>query len=359
VSERVVDSRSGGPVVVTGVGIGHLIVAAWNFNREIRELSVDTGPLLAALLVGFVGLLVCLVGYWLWVGVAPPEQRWFVAAGCITGSLVVGGIIYISVLIRVAEGRTVSEPLFVLSLASSQGAFAGAVVSILYGRAQREAAAARRRRDQMEFVTGILRHDVLNSMTVIRSRAELLESGDADRQAEFAATILARSEKVIDLAEHVKEVASVIGRDGTLDRKPVALAPVVESQVEAVRPDTGDVTVHTDVEAVRVLADELLSEVVGNLLENALTHGIDEAGRVSVTTERVGDRIRLRVADTGSGVPDGMKTEIFRQGTSSSGGGFGLFFAATMLDHYGGDIWVEDRTDGESGAVFVLELELA
>lgn len=353
-----VDTPNGGPVVVIGLGIGHLIVAAWNFNRELRELSAEAGPLLAAALIALVALLVCLVGYWLWVGVSSPRQRWLVAAGSVTGSLVVGGIIYISILIRVAEGRTVSEPLFVLSLASSQGAFAGAVVSILYGRAQREAAAARRRRDQMEFVTGILRHDVLNSMMVIRSRAELLADGDADRQAESVATIVGRSQKVIDLAEHVKEVVSVMGDDGTLERKPVDLAPLVASQIDAVELDTDDVTIDSDIEDVQVLADELLSEVVGNLLENALTHGLDGAGRISVTTERAGDRIRLRVADTGSGVPDEMKREIFRQGTSRRGGGFGLFFAATMLDHYGGDIWVEDRSDGE-GAVFVVELAQA
>lgn len=345
--------------MVVGLGLGHLVVAGWNFNREIQELSVELGPLLAMLLVGTVALLVCLVGYWLWRSQFSPPQRWLVAAGCAVGALVLGTIVYLSILIRLTEGRTVSEPIFVLSLASSQGALAGSIVAILYARARQEAAAARRRRDQIEFVTGILRHDVLNSMTVIRSRAAMLEAGETDQVTEFAEAIVGRSEKVIDLSERVDDVVSVMASDESLQRKPIALRPVVKDQIAALQSRTDDVTIEHEVADVEVLADELLAEVVGNLIENALDHGLDGAGTITLTTERLDDRVRLRVADTGTGVPDDRKTQIFERGASSGGGGFGLFFIETVLDHYGGDIWVEDRADGESGAVFVVELDAA
>jgi len=356
---RVANAPEGGPAIVIGLGIGHLIVALWNFSREIEELSLDLGPIVAVSLIGSISILVCLVGYWLWTSDLPTKERWLVAAGSVAGALVVGSIVYTSVWIRLIEGRTVAEPVFVLSLASSQGALSGAVVAVLYGRSRREAAAARRRKDQMEFVSGILRHDVLNSIMVIRSRAELIADEGSEQHQEFAEAILGRSEKVIDLSERVKEVASVVASDESLEREPIDIRPVVESQVEAFSAEREAVTIQNDVEDIAVVADQLLDEVVGNLLGNALSHGIDGDGAITVTTATVGDRVQLRVADTGTGVPDDRKEAIFERGASSGDGGFGLFFVKTIVDHYGGDIWVEDRADGESGAVFVVELDRA
>jgi len=341
------------------LGLGHLVVALWNFSREIQELSLDIGPIVAASLIGSVSIAVCLVGYWLWTSDLPAEERWLVAAGSVAGALIVGGIVYTSVWIRLIEGRMVAEPVFVLSLASSQGALSGSLVAVLYGRSRREALAARRRKDQMEFVSGILRPDVLNSIMVIQSRAEMIADEGPEQHQEFVEAILGRSEKVIDLSERVKEVVSVVASDESLEREPVDVRPIVDSQIEALRAESAGVTIENDVEDIAVVADQLLDEVVGNLLGNALSHGLDGDGAITVTTATVGDRVQLRVADTGRGVPDDRKEQIFQRGESSGDGGFGLFFVETIVDHYGGDIWVEDRADGASGAVFVVELDRA
>lgn len=357
-TERLAQATAGGPAVVIGLGIGHLLVALWNFRREAQEVGTGIGPFGAAGLVGIGGALVCAVGYWLWHSEYAARERWLVAAGCLVGAVVIGTVMVASVMIRLLEGRMVSEPVFVLSLASGQGAFSGSLVAVLYARARREAVAARERRDQIEFVAGILRHDVLNSMTVIRSRADLIEEGETDRTEEFAEIIVNRSDKVIDLSERVKEIVDIMASDESLQLTPTALAPIVDEQVAALEPASG-VTIERDVDDVEVLADDLLAEVVGNLLGNALDHGVDSTGTIGVTTDLDEDWVRLRVADTGPGVPPERRERIFERGASSGGGGFGLFFVASMVDYYGGDIWVEDRADGRSGAVFVVELERA
>nr|WP_239641328.1 ATP-binding protein [Haloarcula japonica] len=40
----------------------------------------------------------------------------------------------------------------------------------------------------------------------------------------------------------------------------------------------------------------------------------------------------------------------------STGSGFGLFFVDSMVEEYGGTVWVEDNEP--TGAVFVIELPL-
>ncbi|EMA28366.1 ATP-binding protein [Haloarcula japonica] len=51
---------------------------------------------------------------------------------------------------------------------------------------------------------------------------------------------------------------------------------------------------------------------------------------------------------------------IFRRGETghvkSTGSGFGLFFVDSMVEEYGGTVWVEDNEP--TGAVFVIELPL-
>jgi signal transduction histidine kinase len=76
-------------------------------------------------------------------------------------------------------------------------------------------------------------------------------------------------------------------------------------------------------------------------------------------TERE-ETVVVRIADNGPGVPDHRKEAIFGEGEAgldSSGTGIGLYLVESLVDSYGGDVWVEDN-DPE-GAVFVVELPRA
>jgi signal transduction histidine kinase len=92
---------------------------------------------------------------------------------------------------------------------------------------------------------------------------------------------------------------------------------------------------------------------------------------LGVSVETDATVARVRIADTGSGIPDDQKEAVFRRGeighAKATGSGFGLFFVDSMVEAYGGRVWVEDRTptnsvlsgtDRSGGAVFVVELPL-
>jgi signal transduction histidine kinase len=77
--------------------------------------------------------------------------------------------------------------------------------------------------------------------------------------------------------------------------------------------------------------------------------------------ERGDDIVTVRVADNGPGIPDAQKESVFgkaEKGLESSGTGIGLYLVREIVTGYGGEIWIEDRTDTE-GAVFVIEFLLA
>jgi PAS domain S-box-containing protein len=241
----------------------------------------------------------------------------------------------------------------------------GANAQAAFDRADHEALLRERteelevRTSQMDFINSIIRHDVLNGMTVIRSRAAFLEEDLEGRHRDYAETIVRWCDNIVDFVERVQTVLDALGGDDSVDVGRVDAGALLENELERLRQTYPDVTFEDDVEGpVYVTADQLLADVFGNILTNAVEHNDVEGLRITVTTSVEGDRTTVRIADNGSGIPPEQREAIFRRGEShakTTGSGFGLFFVDAMVEAYGGEVSVEN----DDGAVFVLELPTA
>lgn len=109
---------------------------------------------------------------------------------------------------------------------------------------------------------------------------------------------------------------------------------------------------------------EHIFRVVLNLCRNAVqameNAVVDPAKRrVTVTAENTGDRICVRVSDTGPGIPPERQAKLFAafQSSGKSGGtGLGLAIAAELVRAHGGTLSLESSS-GE-GATFLIELPM-
>jgi signal transduction histidine kinase len=106
----------------------------------------------------------------------------------------------------------------------------------------------------------------------------------------------------------------------------------------------------------------MLRSVFRNLLNNAVQHSDRDEPTVVVSaeTEAGGDWVVVRVADDGPGIPADRKETVFgkgEKGLESEGTGLGLYLVYTLVDHYGGSVWIEDNDP--RGSVFVVRLRLA
>jgi PAS domain S-box-containing protein len=114
---------------------------------------------------------------------------------------------------------------------------------------------------------------------------------------------------------------------------------------------------------VRVRGDlRRLRQVFANLLSNAVK--FTDIGGVTVEVQERDGRCRVLVADTGPGVPEADRQNIFEPFFQSDAGrskvgstGLGLAICREIVSSHGGRIWVDDHPDG--GAVFVVDLPLA
>ncbi|MFB6154247.1 MAG: PAS domain-containing protein [Haloferacaceae archaeon] len=218
----------------------------------------------------------------------------------------------------------------------------------------------RRTNEQLAMVNRIVRHDIRNDMTVALGWLDILRDHVPDDRQGVVDSVVESCEHTVELTGSVRDLLELV-EGGDAGVEPVALRPVIESEVERVRRSYGHATVTAgDLPDVRVEANGMLSSVVGNLLNNAVQHSDSDRPEAHVDVEDCGETVVASVADDGPGVPDVRKGEIFargEKGIESEGTGLGLYLVSTLVDAYGGDVWVEDGDP--RGAVFRVELRKA
>jgi two-component system sensor histidine kinase KdpD len=134
---------------------------------------------------------------------------------------------------------------------------------------------------------------------------------------------------------------------------PIALVGVPEESVDLDIPET--------LPMVAVDAG-LLERAVANIVENAVKYSPDDRP-VTVHASAITDRVEVRVADRGPGVPDDAKERIFepfqRHGDAPRGAGVGLGLAVArgFVEAMGGTLAAEDTPGG--GMTMVLTLKAA
>jgi PAS domain S-box-containing protein len=118
----------------------------------------------------------------------------------------------------------------------------------------------------------------------------------------------------------------------------------------------------------RVQANELLIDVFSNIVGNAIKHSEGPIAIniiLQVAEEQEQLYCKVSVEDTGPGIPDAQKHMIFeragKEHAKLTGKGLGLYLVKTLVDDYGGRVWVEDRVPGDytKGSRFVVMLPAA
>jgi signal transduction histidine kinase len=104
---------------------------------------------------------------------------------------------------------------------------------------------------------------------------------------------------------------------------------------------------------------ERLSRVVTNLLSNAVR--FTSVGMIGITAEGKDKNILIQVSDTGIGISKEDQAKLFKpfgRGTEQYDGmGLGLYICKTIIDHHGGNIWVESVPG--KGSTFCFTLPVA
>ncbi len=197
----------------------------------------------------------------------------------------------------------------------------------------------------MKDVEAQLIHDMQNTAMVLRGAAAELHGGRGQltpAAVDHLTEMLARrSEMLVHLLGDLS--TSHLAERGELDLslQRVPLADVCGEVLDDIGRDGGSITVDVPDDAV-VIADRLrVTQVLDNLLTNALRYG---GPNILVSAVLDGASVRLCVSDDGPGIPEGLRSTLFDayvQGTTSSGlggSGLGLSIVRQLCEVMGGTI---------------------
>jgi signal transduction histidine kinase len=203
-----------------------------------------------------------------------------------------------------------------------------------------------------------IRHDLRTPLTVIGGFSQALKDGTATgetatRAADAIADEAGRLERMLDDLDHltVPGVAGPPLRLGTLDSLEVAHSAVERFAAEA---DSRGQTLGVADDAARCTftADrDALDRILGNIIDNALTHAPSPGGTVRVEVRQSGSGITLAVTDDGPGIPAAALPHVFDRfyradpSRTSRGSGLGLAIVRDLADALGGTAFAENTAE--------------
>jgi signal transduction histidine kinase len=214
-------------------------------------------------------------------------------------------------------------------------------------------------------------HDLRTPLNAVLGFAQLLKAETmSTEQLEGVTQILRAGEHLLDLINEVLDIARIESGRLSLSLEAVNVRAVVEHAVDLVLPMAAEqrISVRIDLQEPSngvLLADrQRLNQVMLNLLSNAVKYN-RHGGRVTVSTELVPERrLRVKVADTGVGIPAEKMTLLFTpferlgaEATRVQGTGLGLALSRGLAEAMGGSLGITS-VHGD-GSTFWIELPLA
>ncbi|MGZ4779192.1 MAG: sensor histidine kinase [Thermoanaerobaculia bacterium] len=202
-------------------------------------------------------------------------------------------------------------------------------------------------------------HELRTPLTNLRCELEAIQDGLTSADPSRISSLHEEVLHLGRLADDLQELAIADAGGLTLQREDIDLAVTVRRVVELYRTHT--IELEAD-EGVIVNADAMrISQIIRNLLDNAVHHG----DRVRVRVSSQDGDAKVSVSDNGSGIPEPELERVFERfyrvdesrARQSGGAGLGLAIVRRLAELHGGRVWAESVVG--SGATFTFAMPMA
>jgi two-component system, OmpR family, sensor kinase len=215
-----------------------------------------------------------------------------------------------------------------------------------------------------------LSHDLRTPVTTLLAHLETLQMDEPPlsepERREYVDVAMRQGQRIARLVEQLLEAAKLDARQIVANPESFPIGELLQDVVQkfslSARERGIELTSQVAPAQLRVYADiALLERVFDNLIDNALRH-TPQGGQVTVSAIPHGERVRLAVADSGSGMTPEEAARVFDRfyrgdhGRSTTSGqtGLGLAIVRSILELHGTTITIDTRPG--RGATFQFEL---
>jgi two-component system CheB/CheR fusion protein len=210
---------------------------------------------------------------------------------------------------------------------------------------------------------GMVGHDIRNPLQAIISAVYLAKDDLASLpQSEIKENLIESMKEIEGQAEYINKIVA------DLQDFSRPLEPCIEEVNLRQLIDNLQLGMDTEenVEVMSEMADNIqtlkadhgfLKRILTNLITNAV-QAMPKGGRITITAYKEKEHCIITVEDTGEGIPENIKPNIFKPlfTTKSKGQGFGLAASKRLANAMGGDITFQS-TKGK-GAKFTITLPI-
>jgi len=223
-----------------------------------------------------------------------------------------------------------------------------------------------------EFYKDLFAHDMNNNLQAILSAVELtsllLENENYFFKVE---AFLDKIKKYVgNGARLISDVnkLSKLEKEDQISIQPIEVIAILKNAIEFSQNQYQDnevnVEIETPYEKVIVQANELMYDLFENIIINAIKHNKNSVVEIMIRISKIEKDgmkyYKFNFIDNGMGISDNRKEKIFQRGfmedKSLRGMGLGLSLVKKIIDSYNGQIWVEDKVQGDhsKGSNFII-----
>jgi len=212
-------------------------------------------------------------------------------------------------------------------------------------------------------------HELRTPLSNIRGYLEAVRDRVVEPDPPVVDSLYEEAMLLTRLVDDLQELALAEAGQLTLEKRPTALRPLVESTLAAFQPQLAakqiTVTVALPLDLADVEADpERVGQILHNLVDNAARY-TPAHGEIVIAARPDSEDIRVSVRDTGHGIRLEHLPNVFdrfyrsdgSRARSTGGAGLGLAIVKQLVEAHGGRAWAE--SEAGRGAEFDFTLPVA
>jgi signal transduction histidine kinase len=206
-------------------------------------------------------------------------------------------------------------------------------------------------------VSNDIAHDLRTPVSRLKFRLEaaLMSNLSEEQYKEQIASAITEADTILETFSALLRISQIESQSRRSGFKMINLSDIVIAVVDALNPaaeEQGKIIAFDIEQACELYGDkELMTQLVFNLLENAIVHTPEHSG-ITVNLRAFDDWVELIIADHGPGITEAQRQKVFQrfyrleQSRTRPGNGLGLSIVAAIVDLHNGKIVLSDNYPG-------------